>query len=61
VAVETADDEENGIYGSNRVLVSGDRRRLDGPPSYGAGAPVAPGEGVRMWTGDYSNLFRILK
>jgi SAM-dependent methyltransferase len=61
VAVDTEDDEENGVYGSNWILVSGDRHRLGGPSLSKAGKPLFPIEGVRLWTDDYSNLFRILK
>jgi SAM-dependent methyltransferase len=61
VVVDTEDDEESGIYGATWILVSADRRWFDSPSMKEAAAPVAAREDVRLWTDDYSNLFRILK
>jgi len=61
VVVDTEDDDGNGIYGSTWILVSGDRRWFDRPAIKEAGKPIAGKEDVRLWTDDYSNLFRILK
>ena len=61
VVVDTEDEEGSGTYGSTWILVSGDRRWFDGPSLTDAGKPLAAREDVRLWTDDYSNLFRTLK
>jgi SAM-dependent methyltransferase len=61
VVVDTEDEPENGIYGATWILVSGDRRWFGTPSLKDAGVPLAARSDVRLWTDDYSNLFRILK
>jgi SAM-dependent methyltransferase len=61
VVVDTEDEEEIGIYGSTWILVSGDTRLFERPALKEAGRTLSAREDVRLWTDDYSNLFRVLK
>jgi SAM-dependent methyltransferase len=61
VVVESEDDEEDGVYGATWILISGDRRRFERSALREAGKPLPAGDHMRLWTDDYSNLFRILK
>ncbi len=61
VVVDTEDEEESGVYGSTWILVAGDPRLFERPALKEAGRPLAAMKDVRLWTDDYSNLFRILK
>jgi hypothetical protein len=61
MVVDTGDEAESGVYGSTWILVSGDARFFGRPALKEAGGTLAAREGVRPWTDDYSNLFRILK
>ena len=61
VVVDTEDEEESGEYGSTWILISGDARLFERPAFKEAGRPLSAKDGVRPWTDDYSNLFRILK
>jgi SAM-dependent methyltransferase len=61
VIVDTEDEEESGVYGSTWILVSEDTRLFGRPALKEAGSALAAREDVRLWTDDYSNLFRILK
>jgi hypothetical protein len=54
-------DEERGVYGSTWVLIANDPRAFEKPPLEGAGEPLAAEKPVRLWTDDYSDLWRILK
>jgi hypothetical protein len=61
VVVETGDDTADGLYASTWVLVAGDPRRFDSLSLPEAAEPAGTGSGARLWTDDYSNLFRHLK
>ena len=62
VVVENEEDVEAGVYGATWILVSGDHSRFERSALLKeAGQPLPAGENVRLWTDDYSNLFRILK
>jgi SAM-dependent methyltransferase len=61
VVVDTGDEEESGVYGSTWILVAGDPRLFERPALKEAGRPLAAREDVRLWTDDFSNLFRVLK
>ena len=62
VVVENEEDVEAGVYGATWILVFGDRSRFERSASLKkAGQPLPAGENVRLWTDDYSNLFRILQ
>lgn len=61
VMVDTEDEPETACYGSTWVLMAG-RRAISGMPALArAGKPLAARASVRLWTDEYSNLFRILK
>jgi spermidine synthase len=60
VLVDT-DSEGDAVWGATWVLLSRDRRVLEGPAIRAIARPLAGKKGVRMWTDDYSNLFRVLK
>jgi SAM-dependent methyltransferase len=59
--VDEDSDEERGVYGSTWVLIANDPRVFERPPLEGAGEPLAAEKPVRLWTDDYSDLWRILK
>ena len=62
IVIDTDDDEEiPSIFGSTWVLVSADRDFFRKPEIKLAGTTSTAGKDQRMWTDDYSNLFRILK
>ena len=61
VVVESEDDEEDGVNGATWILVTGNRGRFERSALREAGKPLPAGGNVRLWTDDYSNLFRILK
>ena len=60
VVLDTEDDEETDTFGSTWVLVSA-RPSVFDFPEIKAGAPGEARKNLRLWTDDYSNLFRILK
>lgn len=58
--VDPESDDDTGFFGSTMVLVASQDeifKRL----ALKSGGPVVMRPGVRLWTDDYSNLFRILK
>lgn len=61
IAVDTEDDDTNGTFGNTWVLVSGRPGFFDYPEVKAAAEEVETKKGLRLWTDDYSNLFRILK
>jgi len=54
-------DEERGLYGSTWVLISDDAKSFERAPLESAAAPLESDKAVRLWTDDYSDLWRILK
>jgi SAM-dependent methyltransferase len=54
-------DEDNEVFGATWVLVTADRSFFDKPLLRTVAVPVQSPRQVRLWTDDYSNLFRILK
>ncbi|HLY18114.1 MAG TPA: fused MFS/spermidine synthase [Bryobacteraceae bacterium] len=55
------EDEPNDVFGSTWMLVTAAQGFFD-KPLLGAAAHAVPRSGsVRLWTDDYSNLFRILR
>jgi SAM-dependent methyltransferase len=59
-SVDNDDEDAKELFGSSWVLVSGDSQFFEHPELKEATeTPVDPK--VRLWTDDYSNLFRILK
>lgn len=59
--VVDTDDEDNEVFGATWVLVTADRSFFGKPLLGTAAASVHSARHVRLWTDDYSNLFRILK
>ena len=60
--IDTDDDEEDsGVFGATWVLVTSDGSFFDKPPFKGYRTTLLASNKLRMWTDDYSNLFRILK
>lgn len=56
--IDTEDDDDIGVFGATWVLVN--RRLFEKPELKGSPTLIAQ-TGLRPWTDDYSNLFRILK
>jgi len=54
-------DEERGVYGSTWVLISDDAKTFERSPLASAAEPLESDKAVRLWTDDYSDLWRILK
>jgi hypothetical protein len=60
--VDTGDDEDvTGVFPATWVLVTGNPRFFDKPEFRGPPPKLIAQDGLRTWTDDYSNLFRILK
>ncbi|MBL8178200.1 MAG: fused MFS/spermidine synthase [Bryobacterales bacterium] len=58
--IEDGGDEDLGYYGTDMVLLANNRQDLEKPRLKGFPAPKVVDK-VRLWTDDYSNLFRILR
>lgn len=61
LAVDTDDEDGTGTFGAMWVLVSARGEFFENPAVRKAGTPVNFKKGLRLWTDDYSNLFRILR
>jgi len=60
--IDTGDDEDvTGVFPATWVLVTGNARFFDKPEFRGSQPKLIAQDGLRTWTDDYSNLFRILK
>ncbi|HBY63383.1 MAG TPA: hypothetical protein DEH78_26465, partial [Solibacterales bacterium] len=59
-AVDTEDSGDGNCFGATWILVANDAAHIAQLPFHN-GAPLASRAGLRTWTDDYSNLFRILK
>jgi len=59
--VDDDDDDNRGTYGSTWVLVAGSPGVFARAPLDGAVTPLQSERKVRLWTDDYSDLWRILK
>jgi len=60
--IDTGDDEDvTGVFPATWVLVTGNPRFFDKPEFRGSQPKLIAQDGLRTWTDDYSNLFRILK
>jgi len=58
--VDTEDDETQGVFGATWVLITSPASGLTGEALTNS-APLESKRTVRLWTDDYSNLFKILK
>jgi SAM-dependent methyltransferase len=59
--VSNEEEEDKEIAASDWVLVSSRAGFFDQPEIKGTDAPIAPIAGLRVWTDDYSNLYKILR
>lgn len=59
--IDTEDGEGDGTFGSTWVLVTSNQRFLEDPEIKAESKEVPARSDLRLWTDDYSNLFRILK
>jgi SAM-dependent methyltransferase len=59
--IDTDDEDDINEFGSTWVLVGGDRQFFQRPAIGEGGTKLAPRTDLRLWTDDYSNLYRILK
>jgi SAM-dependent methyltransferase len=55
------EDESNDVFGATWMLVTANSAFFDKPLLRTAAIAVPRSDRVRLWTDDYSNLFRILK
>jgi len=58
--VDTEDDESQDVFGATWVLIASPATGFDDAEMNGS-TPIETKRTVRLWTDDYSNLFRILK
>jgi len=58
--VDTEDDETQGVFGATWVLIGSGASSFNAAEME-ASAEISSKRTVRLWTDDYSNLFRILK
>jgi hypothetical protein len=58
--VDTEDDDSADVFGATWVLVTTPAAGFDGD-ILKSSTEIQPARKVRLWTDDYSNLFRILK
>jgi SAM-dependent methyltransferase len=61
MAINTAGNPDTGAVAAEWVLLSAAGETLEKPPLPGAGKALQQTPDVRMWTDDYSSLFRLLK
>ena len=59
--VSNEDDDDAGVFSSDWVLMSQDGELFKRDEIANAAAPLESKRGVRRWTDDFSNLYRILK
>lgn len=60
-SVVDTDSEDDTSWGATWVLLTRDRRVLETKEIEEASERLEGGAGMRLWTDDYSNLFRVLK
>jgi hypothetical protein len=59
--IDTEDEDDTGVFGATWVLVTGHRRLFEKPELKAVPPKLVAQNALRLWTDDYSNLFRILK
>jgi hypothetical protein len=60
--IDSGDNEDvTGVFAATWILVTGNSRFFDKPELRGPAPKLIAERGLRTWTDDYSNLFRILK
>jgi hypothetical protein len=58
--IDTEDDDDTGVFGATWVLITSPTTGFTGEELTNT-TPLEPKVAVRLWTDDYSNLFKILK
>ena len=58
--IDTDDDEDTDVFGATWVLIANPAAGFQGEELTNT-TPLEPKTSVRLWTDDYSNLFKILK
>jgi hypothetical protein len=61
IAIKTGGNPETGAEAAEWVLLAADGESLERPPIRGAGKSLPQTPIVRIWTDDYSSLYRLLK
>lgn len=61
IEVSDEGDDDAGVYGSDWVLMSEDEAFFKRKEIADAAIPLASKRSVRLWTDDFSNLYKILK
>lgn len=59
--VNTRDNEDGSCYGTNWVLLTAREELLGRPEFLENGREAKPPSGFRLWTDDYSNVFKVLQ
>jgi len=59
--VDNDDDDDVGVYRSDWLLLSGSAAAFEGPLLRETAQRIETAPRVRLWTDDYSDLYRILK
>jgi len=59
--VETEDSDDGTCYGTTWVLLANRRETFDSKVFEGKSSPLVSAPWLRLWTDDYSNLYKVLK
>lgn len=59
--VETEDTDDGTCYGTTWVLMANRRETFDSKVFEGKSSPLLSAPWLRLWTDDYSNLYKVLK
>ncbi len=59
--VETDDSDDGTCYGTTWVLVANQRHVFDSGVFKGTASPLRAAPWLRLWTDDYSNIYKVLK
>ncbi len=59
--VETDDRDDGTCYGTTWVLVANQRQVFDSGVFKGTASPLRAAPWLRLWTDDYSNIYKVLK
>jgi hypothetical protein len=61
VLVETEDTDDGTCYGTTWVLMANRRETFDNSVFKGTSSPIRSAPWLKLWTDDYSNLYKVLK
>jgi hypothetical protein len=59
--VETEDNDDGSCYGTTWVLMANQRATFDNAVFKGKSGPLVSAPWLRLWTDDYSNIYKVLK